>query len=275
MFEAVFASAYTIRVNIDEAAWRNMKKAQEKQKRVFDLWHLSSNVKVGDRVLFENKRRLDILGGKFSYRRLGPYSVKALDKNGLAPLVSLKDIVLKQKYNCAPLKPYIEYANEEVNAPDKNYKEQFDNVPDEKLRIEVVEQSIQEKIFWGILPNKLVERILHFAIETSTCSVSDYKCQTYRSILQTWCRSKMMEFSGKRFLPRLDIHPIDTLPKPIFNGKSKVSVQKITTAFGSASGVAVDIAQYADSNWRSDWLILSSQEHSSFIIDRVYTGENK
>ena len=157
MFEVVFASAYTIRVNIDEAAWRNMKKAQEKQKRVFDLWHLSSNVKVGDGVLFENKRRLDILGGKFSYRRLGPYSVKALDKNGLAPLVSLKDIVLKQKYNCAPLKPYIEHANEEVNAPDKNYKEQFDNVPDEKLRIEVVEQSIQEKIFWGILPNKLFE----------------------------------------------------------------------------------------------------------------------
>ena len=51
------------------------------------------------------KRRLDIKGGKFSYRRLGPYSVKALDKNGLAPLESLKGIVLKQKYNCALLKP--------------------------------------------------------------------------------------------------------------------------------------------------------------------------
>ena len=64
----------------------------------------------------------------------------------------------------------------------------------------------------------------------------------------------MMEFSGKRFLPRLYIHPIDTLPKPIFNGKSKVSVQKITTAFGSASGVAMDIAQLTDRNWRSGFV---------------------
>ena len=52
MFEAVFASANTIRVDIHEAAGRNIKKAQEKQKRVFDPRNLSStNVKVGDRVL--------------------------------------------------------------------------------------------------------------------------------------------------------------------------------------------------------------------------------
>ena len=49
-----------------------------------------------------------------------------------------------------------------------------------------------------------------------------------------------------------------------------MSVRKITAAFGSASGVAIDIAQYADSNWRSAWLILSPQEYSWFIIDRVY-----
>ena len=47
-------------------------------------------------------------------------------------------------------------------------------------------------------------------------------------------------------------------------------MQKITAAFGSASGVAIDIAQYADRNWRSAWLILSPQEYSWFIIDRVY-----
>ena len=119
-----------------------------------------------------------------------------------------------------------------------------------------MEQSIQEKNFWDILPDELVERILHCAIETSTYSVSDHKCQTYRSILQTCCRFKMIEFSGKRFLPRLYIHPIDPLPKSTFNGKIKVSVRKITAAFGYASGVAMDIAQYADRYWRSAWLIL-------------------
>ena len=56
----------------------------------------------------------------------------------------------------------------------------------------------------------------------------------------------MIEYSGKRFLSRLYIHPIDALPKSTFNGKIKVSVRKMAAAFGSASGVAMDIAQYAD-----------------------------
>ena len=90
----------------------------------------------------EKKRRHGRKGGKFSYWWLGPYTVKALNKNGLALLKSSKNIVLKQKYNSALLKPYTEYANEEANAPDRNYKERFDNVPDEKPRIEVVKQSI-------------------------------------------------------------------------------------------------------------------------------------
>ena len=225
-------------------------------------------LKWGNRVLLENKQRHDRKGEKFSYRWLGPNTVKALNKNGLASLESSKGTVLKQKYNSALLKPCIEYANEEAKAPDRNYKEQFDNVPDKKARIEVVEQSVQEKNFWDILPDELVERILHCAIETSTYSISDRKC--HRSILQSCCRLKMIEFIGKHFLPRLYIHSIDALPKSTFNGKIKVTVQKITAAFGSASGIRMDIAQYADRNWRSAWLILLPQEYSWFIIDWVY-----
>ena len=49
IFEAVFESANTIRVDIHEATVRNIKKAQEEQKRDFDRRHLSStNVKVGE-----------------------------------------------------------------------------------------------------------------------------------------------------------------------------------------------------------------------------------
>ena len=88
-----------------------------------------------------------------------------MNKNGLASLESSKGIVLKQKYNSALLKPYIEYANQRANEPDINYKERFNNVPDEKPRIEVVEQSIQKKHFWDILPDELVDRILHCPIE--------------------------------------------------------------------------------------------------------------
>ena len=67
----------------------------------------------------------------------------------------------------------------------------------------------------------------------------------------------MIKFSGKRFLPRLYIHPIDALPKSTFNGKIKVSVRKITAACECVSGVAMDIDQYTNRNWRSASLILS------------------
>ena len=80
----------------------------------------------------------------------------------------------------------------------------------------------------------------------------------------------MIEFSRKFFLPRLYIRPIDALPKSTFNGKIKVNARKITATFGSASGVAMDIVQYADRNWRSAWLILLPQDYSWFIIYRVY-----
>ena len=80
----------------------------------------------------------------------------------------------------------------------------------------------------------------------------------------------MIEFSRKFFLSRLYIRPIDALPKSTFNGKIKVNARKITATFGSASGVAMDIVQYADRNWRSAWLILLPQEYSWFIIYRVY-----
>ena len=100
MFEDVFASANTIRVDIQQAAGRN-KQGIEKQKKDFDRRSLSSpNAKVGDRVL-ENKRGHDRKEGKFSYRWLRPYAVKDLNKNGLASLGSSKGIILKQKYNSA------------------------------------------------------------------------------------------------------------------------------------------------------------------------------
>ena len=78
---------------------------------------------MGDRVLLKNRRRHDRKGGKFSYRWLGQYTVKALNKTALASLESSEGIVLKQKYNSALLKPYIEHADEEANAPDRIYKE--------------------------------------------------------------------------------------------------------------------------------------------------------
>ena len=130
----------------------------------------------------------------------------------------------------------------------------------------IMNSQFRKKSFGTLCPTNQL-RILHCAIETSTYSVSYHKCQTYRSILQPCCRFKIIEFSGKLLLYK---HPIDALPKSTFNGKIKVSVQKVTAAFGSASGLAINIAQYADRNWRSVWLILSPQEYSWFIFVCLY-----
>ena len=92
-------------------------------------------LKWGDRVLLENKQRHGRKSEKFSYRWLGPNTIKALNKNGLASLESSKGTVLKQKYNSALSKLCTEYANEEAKASDKNYKERFANAPDKKARI--------------------------------------------------------------------------------------------------------------------------------------------
>ena len=84
----------------------------------------------------------------------------------------------------------------------------------------------------------------------------------------------MIEFSGKRFLPRLYIHPIDALPKSTFHGKIKVNVRKIIAAFVSASGVAMDIAEYADRKWRSVWLVFCYKNVNSLLLTEC-TRENK
>ena len=62
-----------------------------------------------------------------------------------------------------------------------------------------MEQSIQEKNFSDILSDELVERILHCTIEASTYSVSDHKCQTYRSILQPCSKFKMVNLVENAF----------------------------------------------------------------------------
>ena len=47
-------------------------------------------------------------------------------------------------------------------------------------------------------------------------------------------------------------------------------MRKVTAAFVSPSGVAMDIAHYSDRNWRSALLIHSPQEYSWFNINRMY-----
>ena len=60
-----------------------------------------------------------MIGGKFTYRWLGSYAVKKINKNGSITLENYKGSILKKKYNAALLKPYIENTSgQEVDKTD-------------------------------------------------------------------------------------------------------------------------------------------------------------
>ena len=92
-----------------------------------------------------------------------------------------------------------------------------------------------------MLPDELVEKILLSTIEESGYTTPGYKCQTYQSILKTCKRFQIIENRGKLLLPRIYIKPNDFL-QAAYKGKIKVSVRKITSAFGSSSSVALQIS---------------------------------
>ena len=98
----------------------------------------------------------------------------------------------------------------------------------------------------------------------------DHESQTCHSILQTCHRFKMIGSSRKSLLLRIYLHSNNFVPKlklRVKFRKIKVSMRKITAAFGISSGFVTDIAQYVYSKkWKSARLILSPQYHSWFTL---------
>ena len=75
----------------------------------------------------------------------------------------------------------------------------------------------------------------------------------------------------EKLLLRIHIHPSNVLPNPTFKGKVKVSVRKMISSFGVSSGICKSISQHiGDRKWKSAWLVLRPDEHSWFIMERVF-----
>ena len=105
------------------------------------------------------------------------------------------------------------------------------------------------------IPNEVLQIILIDAILSSEFVV--LKCQTCENILKTCTRFKIMiKEEGKLLLPRIHILPDkDLLSGPSYNRKIKVSVRKITRAFGNSSGLSMDLSRLiGDRKWKSAWL---------------------
>ena len=85
MFQAVLNSVASIREATHHQASLNIKEAQAKQQKDFINWHRTPEaaLPVGSKVLLENQKRKDRKGGKFTYKWMGPYTVKSISKSGL------------------------------------------------------------------------------------------------------------------------------------------------------------------------------------------------
>ena len=148
-FQAVLESAALIREATNGKVSQNIKKAQAKHQKDYNNRHstISTTLPIGSKVLLQNQRRQDRKGGKFSYKWIGPYTIKSISKTGLCVLINEKDFVFKKKYDVNVLKPYYSKADsdppEEINEKDQESdkdrqqqtagKNLFDKLPDEIL----------------------------------------------------------------------------------------------------------------------------------------------
>ena len=129
-FQAVLESAALIREANNEKACQNIKKPQAKHQKDYNNRHstISTTLPIGSKVFLQNQRQQDRKEGKFSYKWIGPYSIKSISKIGLCVLTSEKGFVLKKKYSVSLLKPYnskadsdpSEQINEKVQESDKD-----------------------------------------------------------------------------------------------------------------------------------------------------------
>jgi hypothetical protein len=282
-FQAVLDSTSAIREKIFTKVEQNISQAQQKQKRDYDRRHQSSNViSVGDKVLLKNNKRNDRKGGKFTFKWLGPFVVKALSPKGLATLQNLKSgKALKNKYNKVQLKHYVD--GNEVIVDQSNISEEKpiihepnDEKPahttnDEKLPVllEHEDIDINKKSFFSLLPDELIEEILLASLKSSshvneTCQNIMGTCKKFRLIIKE---------KGKTMLPHIYVNPDDVFKNmPLHNGKIKISVQKLRKCFGENSSLLLRLSEIIDNGkWKSArLLLLKAKRKSWYIIDRIY-----
>ena len=138
--------------------------------------------------------------------------------------LNLNHTLFHQKKNHLILPALLKLSTLKMNSTMKNRRnllEEFDT-----------SESCNGINFWNALPDEFMEKILLCAIEESGYTTSVHKCQTYQSILKTCKRFQIIENRGKLLLPRIYINPIEFLLEAAYKGKIKVSVRKITSAFG-------------------------------------------
>ena len=259
-FQAVLQSAALIREATNEKAIQNIMKAQAKHQKDYNNHHstISTTLPIGSKVLLQNQKRQDRKGEKFSYKWIGPYTIKLISKTGPCVLISEKGFILKKKYNVRLLKPYNSKADsdppEEINEKDQE---------SDKDR----QQQTAGKNPFDKLPDEILEMILMNGTKS-------YTIDAFYSISRT-CKRFQSVIEGKKveILPMVHIN----FPEKFFQNlqrranKIKFSVMKLSKFFGSCSGVIECVSKAIGKKlWGSAWLLIAKRKHNWFIIERAF-----
>ena len=98
-----------MRANMHQTTGENICSAQEKQRRDYNRrYQVPNKIKMGQKVLLKNQRRMNRKGSKFSFKWFSTFAVHSISNNKLCSLINKDGALNKIKYNVSLLKPYLD-----------------------------------------------------------------------------------------------------------------------------------------------------------------------
>ena len=171
----------------------NICSAQEKQRRDYNRCHQVSNkIKVGQKVLLKNQRRMDRKGGKLSFKWFGPFTVHSISNKDLSSVINKDGTLIKSKCNVYLLKPYLDSDETKVTCDENHPPSATNEQPHETEKVDppsltekqvLVEERIDNYAITN-LPNEIIEMILVYEVNSSKNSTETETCSRFNNILK-------------------------------------------------------------------------------------------
>ena len=230
---AVLTTAISMRANIHQTAGENICLAQEKQSRDKNDYQVANKIKVGQKVLLKNQRRMDREGGKFSFKWFSPFTVHSVSNKKLCSRINKDGTLIKTKYNVSLLMPYLD--SDEIVTCDENLPPSATD--EQRHDTGKVDLSDKQILIEERIDNYVIADLSNKSSKlVNVVSSSMKSAETYALLSQTCSRFNVI------LKPKKDV--FDSLPR--FHDKIKLRVRKIMKTFGLNSGVATSLAEIVD-----------------------------
>ena len=182
-FDAGLTTEISMRANKHETAGENICSAQEKQRRDQNRHHkVPNSIKVGQKGLLKNQRRIDRKVGKFSFKWFGPFTVHLISNKNLCSLINKDGTLIKIKCDVSILKPYLESDETKITRDENPPPSTTDEQPHVTEKVDppsltnkqiLIEEKIDNYAVTN-LSNEIIEMILVDEVNSSKNSTETY-----------------------------------------------------------------------------------------------------